>query len=41
MPIDPRSRASETEETEAGVKGAAVELQAGRVGRAHGLEGSF
>jgi 16S rRNA processing protein RimM len=41
MPTDPRSSASETEETGTGVEEAAPELQAGRVGRAHGLDGSF
>jgi 16S rRNA processing protein RimM len=52
VPTDPRSSASETEEArsnasettgEAGARAqeAAPELQAGRVGRAHGLDGSF
>lgn len=51
MPTDPRSSASETEEARSGaseteepearVEEAAPELQAGRVGRAHGLDGSF
>jgi 16S rRNA processing protein RimM len=38
MPTDPRCRVSETE---ARAQEAAPELQAGRVGRAHGLDGSF
>jgi 16S rRNA processing protein RimM len=51
MPADPRSSASETEEARSGAsetgkagaraQGSAPELQAGRVGRAHGLDGSF
>jgi 16S rRNA processing protein RimM len=41
MPTDPRSKAFQTEEPEAPLEENAPELQAGRVGRAHGLDGSF